>query len=453
MAMKIDDDSCDCAKSELELFRLPPTQTSINGCRYEKRGPTTALERGGPIEFKVHVGDDEYIDPNDTWLYLKAKIVSAKGEALKDKPDDEPDGVVPDNSLVFPIANFIGSMFRQIDVSLNGKQVASNDGLYAYRSYMETLLTYGSEPKKHQLSISMFCQDQSELDVHDESILGTTKNKGAKERFERTKFSKSFECVGPIHSEIFEQSRLLLNKVEMNVKFTRNDENFILMSKNKDYSYKILLEEATLYAGVKQIASHVRLAHEERLLSTNAKYPVRRVNMKFFTKGPLRSDISEPNLTSGIIPRRIVFGLVSTEAFNGSKHKNPFNFQNFGITYVALLKNGRAVPYNGMNLNFGYNGEFFIAYRALMHSTGMWKKNHSNAIVPTRDYKHGFTLFAFNLLPDQSEGANFNLQEEGTLSLDIRLGKGVDESITIICYLEYDNIMEIDKDRQIHYHE
>lgn len=450
MTMKIDDDSCDCLRSELELFSIAPTQTSIEESRYEKRGPTTTLDRGGPLEFKVHVGDDEYLDPGDSFLYIRAKIVDEHGAALREKNDN---GEILENAMVFPIANVGSSLFRQIDVSLNSQSVSSNDGLYAYRAYIENLLSFGNDAKKHQLAATMFNQDILEMDEHGK--LDESKNKGAKERFEKTKYSRSFECISFLHSEIFEQPKLLLNKVEMNVKLTRSDENFVLMAKEKDTKYQIVLEEGLLYANVKKIASHVRLAHEERLLTSNARYPVRRVKMKYFTKGPNRSDISEPNLSSGLMPRRIVWGLVATDAFNGTKHKNPFNFQHFGVNHIALRKNGRELPYNGMNLDFIGSAEnaYIMAYFTLIHGTNLWRKNISNNIHPNRDYKNGFTLYAANLLPDQSDGASFNLQEEGSLGLEIKLTKGTTESVTIICYMEYDSIIEIDKDRTVHYNE
>jgi len=452
MAMKIDVNSCDCVRSELELFDIPPTQTSIEECRYEKRGPTTSLDRGGPLEFKVHVGDEEYLDPGDSFVYIKAKIVDENGDVLVEK---DADGKLPDKSIVFPIANVGCSLFSQISVTLNSQSVSSNDGMYAYKAYIENLLSFGSDAKKHQLAAAMFHQDISDMDVHDESVLEKTKNKGAKDRFERTRYSRSFECISFLHSEIFEQPKLILNKVEMNVKLTRNDDDFVLMSKEANRKYRIVIEEGLLYASVKKISSHVRVAHEERLLSSNARYPIRRVKMKFFTKGQNRSDISEPNISNGILPRRIIWGLVATDAFNGSKHKNPFNFYHFGVNHIALRKNGREIPYNGMKLNYidSTENEYLMAYFTLIHGTNLWRKNISNAIIPTRDYKNGFTLYAANLLPDQSDGSNFSLQEEGSLSLEIRLAKGVDTSITIVCYLEYDSIIEIDKDRQVHYHE
>ena len=63
----IDEDSVDSARSELELFEIQPTQTSIEESRFEHFHPLTSLDRGGPVEFKVSLGEDEYIDTNETY--------------------------------------------------------------------------------------------------------------------------------------------------------------------------------------------------------------------------------------------------------------------------------------------------------------------------------------------------------------------------------------------------
>ena len=81
-----------------------------------------------------------------------------------------------------------------------------------------------------------------------------------------------------------------------------------------------------------------------------------------------------------------------------------------------------------------------------------WNKDRSNGIHPFRD-RDGYTLYAYNLTADQSHGSVFNLVREGNLSIEIKLKEPSTESITIVCYLEYDSIIEIDSDRNIHTNE
>ena len=62
-------------------------------------------------------------------------------------------------------------------------------------------------------------------------------------------------------------------------------------------------------------------------------------------------------------------------------------------------------------------------------------------------------MYAYNLTADQSHGSVFNLVREGNLSNEIKLKEPSTESITIVCYLKYGSIIEIDSDRNIHTNE
>ena len=439
-------ETCECVKSELELFTIPPTQTSIEGTRFEKYYPLTSLDRGGPLEFKIHSGDKEYIDPENVFLYLQMQILDGSGEVLSDAEDAADD--TPDDSVVLPINNFHASCFKSIEVHLNGKPISGNDSLYPYRPYLETLLSYSKSSKEEHLTASMFFKDLKPLDAFEEEDFKT--NNGANCRWLHTQFSKTFETVGRLHSEIFSQGRLLLNKVEMNIKLQRADYNLALMATNSNARYSININKAMLYVAHKKISDSVREAHELALLNKNAMYPVRKVQMKFFTRGAHRSDLSEPNLINGILPRRIVFGLVDSNAFNGSLNHNPFNFQHFDVNHIVLRKNGQAIPFEGMDMNYDDN-LYLQGYITLLQGTGRLFKNLDSGLNPHTDFANGYALYAFDLTPDSGDSGAFNLIQEGNISLDIKLKKGHKEGITIVCYLEYDAIVEIDKDRNVHY--
>ena len=175
-------ETCECVKSELELFTIPPTQTSIEGTRFEKYYPLTSLNRGGPLEFKIHTGDKEYIDPENVYLYLQMQILGGSGEVLNDAEDAADD--TPDDSVVLPINNFHASCFKSIEVHLNGKPISSNDSLYPYQAYLETLLSYGKSSKEEHLTASMFFKDVNSLDAFEEEDFKT--NIGANFRWLHT---------------------------------------------------------------------------------------------------------------------------------------------------------------------------------------------------------------------------------------------------------------------------
>ena len=68
-------------------------------------------------------------------------------------------GVVTDADHVGGINSFLHSLFQQVDVSLNDVQVSQSSVTYAYRAYIESLLSYGPQAKNSQLTASLFYKD------------------------------------------------------------------------------------------------------------------------------------------------------------------------------------------------------------------------------------------------------------------------------------------------------
>jgi len=77
----VHEQSCECTKSELDLFSVPPTQTMEQGSCIEYHPLTTVVD-GSPIEFDVGASGEDYINFANTMLYVKAKITRVDGTNL-----------------------------------------------------------------------------------------------------------------------------------------------------------------------------------------------------------------------------------------------------------------------------------------------------------------------------------------------------------------------------------
>ena len=443
--------SSECAKSEFEVFGKKPTQTSVEETRVEPFYPLTSVDGSGPLEFKITAGSDEWIDPNNTWLYIKAKIVDETGQHLAGPANDEK---YPNTSMVFPVNNLMGTMFSRIEILLNSTPLPTTS-LYPYRSYLETLMSYPKDVKDSILAAKMWYDDNVNMgciDVHAER----EKNKGAKSRFERTAASRSFEGLSKIHHELFEQPLCLVNKVNLTIRLHRNEGQFMFMAKTIGQRYKLSIEKAQILTTIKKVAAHLREAIEKQLLTENAQYDLQRTEMKFFTKGSGRSDISVNNLCNGTLPKLVLIGMVETDAFNGHYQKNPFQFKNFSVKELALQKNGMNVPFKPLHLNFTNNEDVLMGYFELMLSLGFWYKDKSNGIRLFEDFCRDKCLYAVNLTQDfcTGIGGHENLIQEGSLSLNVSLDQALAESVTIIVYLLYPTTtLEINSQREIFYNE
>ena len=125
MAKLIHKDSNDCSSSSLDLFLLPPTQSSFQKGKSIDYHPITSLSDGGPIEFKV---SGNGLDLARSDLYLKVKVSKADGSNL--------DGASKVGFTNYPIA----SLFNQVDVILDGKLISSATNTYAHPSISEVFL-------------------------------------------------------------------------------------------------------------------------------------------------------------------------------------------------------------------------------------------------------------------------------------------------------------------------
>ena len=148
--------------SELVLFAIPPPQTSIEEGGWIEHQPLTSLDSGCPIEFILPGNGDAYLDLANTYLLVRAKIVNGNGT-----------DIVADTQVV-PVNNWLHSVFSQVDVYLNDTLVTPSSNTYPFRPYVETLLSYGAEAKKTQLTSQLWYKDMT---GHME---GTTVNAGKK---------------------------------------------------------------------------------------------------------------------------------------------------------------------------------------------------------------------------------------------------------------------------------
>jgi len=69
--------------------------------------------------------------------------------------------------------------------------------------------------------------------------------------------------------------------------------------------------------------------------------------------------------------------------------------------------------------------------------------------IERSEYAGGYTLYVFDLTPDLSEGDTFNLTRTGGVRIGMKFGKALEKTITVIAFAEFENIIEIDRNRSV----
>ena len=432
------DHSEECAKSELDLFTLPPTQTSVEKGQYVEYHPISNIADGGPIQFYVPGSTDEYIDPSQTQLYVKVKVTKADGADLID------------TDVVGPCNLLLHSLFSQVDVTLNDRLISASTPTYPYRAMIETLLSYDKGAKLSQLTASGWVKDTAgRMDNVNCTASDTETNAGLKKRRKRILNSRTIDLIGPIHGDIFFQDRHLINGVDLKVKLIPSSNSFCLMASGENPTYKIKIVDASLFVRRVTLSSAVMLGHMKALEKGTAKYPLRRVVCKMLSVPRGNLTLTQDHVFLGQLPNRIVVGCVSNAAFNGSFSKNPFNFQHFNVNYVALHVNGEQIPHTPLKPDYNQGRKDCVrSYHTLFSGMDKMYMNEGNDITLS-DYPDGYALYAFDLTPDLACGGHFSLVKHGNLRLDMHFAQPLDETINIIIYAEFNNILEIDQARNI----
>lgn len=345
-----------------------------------------------------------------------------------------------------PTNLFLHSLFSQVDVSLNERLISSSTNIYAYRAMLETLLNYGDEAKKN------YKDTPGKMDTVNPLAEDDNTNLELKARFAFTKSSNIVDMMGAIHSDVFFQERLLLNGVNLRIKLNRAKNSFCLLSSATTPNFKVTITEAILYVRKVKVASSITLGHAAALRHTTAKYPLRRVDCKVLTIPRGFSSFKSDNIFLGRIPKRIVFGLVDTEAFNGSYTTNPFNFKHYNLSQVGVYVDGEQIPRKPLTLKFDADGgqNFMAGFQTLFSRIGKLSQDAGNQIA-RGDYGSGYTLFCFDLTPDQYSGDHFQLIKQGNLRVELHFSEPLPKTVNLIIYAESESLIEIDSNRNVLY--
>ncbi|XP_060541625.1 uncharacterized protein F54H12.2-like [Pantherophis guttatus] len=360
-----------------------------------------ALTPNAPLEFFITGHGDHYTDLNNTLLYVSCKVVKADGTDIDDGARV---------SLVnYPIA----SLFNQVDVTLGDRVITQSHHCYAYRGLIELILNYSGDALGTQFSAGGFYKDDATLM---ENTLLTAADK------------------------------LLINGVDVNIKLSRSKNEFCLMRDGNE-NYKVQILAASLFVKRVKVSPGVRLGHAEALLNSNAKYPIDRVGMKVYSIPAGSLVCNQENLFLGQLPKQLVIGFVDNAAFSGDYERNPFNFQHYNVNFCALYCDGEQIPAKPLQPDYEHN-LFVREYMQLLQTSGKAMKDRS-VLINREEFNNGYTLYCFDLSPDQGCSEHYSLIKNGNLRAEIRFAVPLPNTVNMILYAIFENLIEISHTRNV----
>ena len=423
--------------SGLDLFSLPPTMTSVERIYYDEHRSTSQLSGTSPIEFVIAAQNSlEYIDLKRSRLYVKARIKHASGTNLKA------------TEYVGPVNNFLHSMFSQVDVTVQNKLITSTTTHYPYKAMIQNLLSYGTDAKKSQLTSQLYLKDVT--GHYDDNDVKNGANSSLYNRSIYFAESQICDMEGPLLHDLFNLDRFMLNSVAMNIKLYRSRPEFCLMTSEGTPSFQVIIEDVTLKIAKLQILPSIITAHAEKLKTTNAKYPFTRTEVRLISIPAGSLSFNYNNLFNGLRPTRVVIGFVDAAAAAGSYALNPYNFQHFNLSQIALKLNQVPVSGNIMQLNYNTPGRTIIpAFTSMFEVTNKWMRDAGNQLSRD-DVAGGSALYCFDVEPNfTEEGPYLNLLKQGTCSLEAVFQKPLKKATACVVYAEYPSYFEINLERGV----
>lgn len=466
-------ESCVCGMDSLELFQVPATNVALEESKWVEYYPVSSTLQSdtAPIEFDIKGQGDEYLDLSQTYLQLCCKFTKSDGTNLTGA-----------NSTSTPVNNILHSLFTEIDVSLNGKVISPGTDTYPYKAYLEKLLSYKprtlttqmkacslweKDTAEHmedlnyaaaELTTNTFDvrakeddEDAKEIEIDAADLVlsypAGSGNVGLSKRHKAVDDSKKIILMDRLYIDLFQQDKFLPNGVDLRLRFNRAKSDFYMMTAALS-SGKVKIENMLLWVRKIKPTPTVLNAINQRLNAETAKYPLRRVEVKTFTiPTGTQSKISD-HLFQGQMPKRVVLGFVANAAFNGDSTKNPSNFKNAKVKKLEISINGESMSTRPFEPDFE-NNLYLRSYLSLYQGLGKLGEDWAPDIT-LEEYKNGYTLWCVDFTKDQEAQLDkFHLIETGNLRIEVQFAENTAETLNCLVYAEFDNLLEINKQREV----
>ena len=453
----------------LDLYSCPPTQVAVLSSRVDYINPINTLTNAKTIEFAITSSGDELIFPQETRIELGVKILTNTGVPI---PNYNAQNNPNDAAKVIPANGLSSNLFKNCKVKLNDTILEHGDGLYAYRADLENLLMTSENEKNKDLEIEGYFNDLNYFPpwkyhaalaaaggaaahpfpgFHEANWTNLNHKKPLHKRAIMSRDSQTMYVEGKIHSEIFEQGKVLPPSSKLYVSFDRQDfDDFsILCAQDQDQQYRVDIVSCRLRVTWLKIDPGIlNEMIQSGLGGGSYTIPLRRVKMDYITK-QRASDFSESNLFSegNTLPRRIFLAFVSNVAFRGDKTRDPFHYENLGgIRTLGLRVGGEHRPYPMIMLDTVSKTGNNILLHQLLDSTKSYLKEGTVNGLDLYTFNRDKTILGFDLSTVKAPvGENYEMPVKKTCDLEMTVNDDPGrEAMTMVIYAEYDAEIEID---------
>ena len=409
---------------ELSLFNPIPKDSSLLSKDWiEFRPINPVTDSSLSLEFNIPPQASAYINLKECKLRVKLRLALQDGTPVS---EDDTLGLIN-----LPLH----TIFRQLDIHLQQKPLPNSGTTHPYKTYIDTLLNTNQSIQEAFLTSQLFYKDYRNLDDSDPK---TGSNTGLFQRYEKTKGGKIIDLEGSIPVDLFQQPKLLINGVQMGLKFWQASDAFRIITDAFTPNYKVQIVDARFKLCIQRLQNDLLLAHDKMIQDTPAMYPYFRSEIKTTSIAQGQYSFHADDIFQGRVPNKIIIGTVASVSYNGDYKTNPFNLKHYDCSYLGFFVDGQSVPSQPLQPNFEGN-HFTDCYQTLTSC-----RNDIN--ITYKEYKQGYCLYVLDIDPYYS----FNTKRRGLCRLEIKFAKPLPESVTLLLYATFPEILTIDKARNVY---
>ena len=415
--------------SRLGIFEKAPLQLAIERSTYQDFTPITALGDQQPIHFLVSGTPRQCWDLKSSYFTVKAKVTLANG------------GDIGNAEVVSVANNLLYSMFQEVHASLNDKPITESNTLLPAREYLLRLLNLSNDANNWLQPSVIWVKDVAgQMDIQ----VRAGANTAMATRTAPFLTSNQVEMLGRLPIDLANQDLVIPPNCKFEFKLTPSKDAFVLTKAHDNaVMYKLKIMEVRLYMACLELNDSALIAMSQMLETDNVRWPINKIEMKTITIAGGHQTVQRDNVFSGKLPKRITLGFVSEAAMAGSYILNPFNFQHFGLNYLALNVNGEMVPSIPYTPNFAAGGGYIRDYMFGLHD-GLRKVFSDGAVNITYDeFKAGYMIYVFDL--SQNKSTDLNPQVNGNIRIEAKFSAALAAPVQIIILAEYDALIELSK--------
>ena len=462
--------------SSYDLFTLPPIDYSYESHRFVPYNPTlTGID---PITFAIPATEG-FVDLADSRLIIQVCLTHPHTGYTGIDMDDDTASTATATRNTLVSNNFGHTLFKQLDLSLNGTLITPQGGNYHHLAFLQTLMEYSRADGETKLAAQGWVNEfnlprlvarTGAADDHPTDAAGANMSKIAPKTYALTgklQLNRWFTFVIRPHLPVFSSGRLLVPGVELKLDLHLNPSSQLMFQTANlndttvrkipiitanDIKVQLLLKNVNLNP-----STHLGLQKKRASAKAIVHYPVVRGDIRTFSIPQGTTQWQQDNLFLGRIPDEVILVFMRSDIYNGNIERHTFAYERNGVKRISQSINGEDYPYKALELSTtanNTNSADYMAYDRLLTSMAVMHNRKEPMILPS-EWGDGkmLNLFYFNNVPGGDPNNPFvrNPRQHGNVRYTVDFAAATTYNITVLVYHSMEHDLRISNQGGVQY--